>query len=357
MMILSAKTLTAIPRASRSADSPSLWIRTAAGPQIGYGHLRRSAILAQILGDCCNPLFLLDSEDSWSPEYLNLHGLDFFNQGCEYAWVLLPEPTAILIDTRLSGGLNDLIVPANRRGIPVISVHDLGLNPLPSDIAIDGSVAPTFVDSPCRDRAYFSGTEYMILDPVYRGLHQQNKLIRNEIRSIFVNLGGGDSGRFYTKVLQGLKLWGREVNVIGAPGFASWGKEALVQKDWHPLHFRWEKQNIEECLFESDLAITAGGISAYEVLCAGTPLLALSYDSFQETTLKILGDSDACLSLGLGEKLAPSDLAQTLALVESDIDRRRRMSLRGKQIVDGRGAERVAQIIRGTICKSSMAGH
>jgi UDP-2,4-diacetamido-2,4,6-trideoxy-beta-L-altropyranose hydrolase len=354
MMISSAKTLTGMPMVSRSADLPALWIRTAAGPQIGFGHLRRTVVLAQILGDCCKPLFLLDPEDSLSPEYLIQQSMSFFNQGFENAWSLLPEPTAILIDTRLTNGLNGLIARAHSQEIPVISIHDLGLNPLPSDIIIDGSIAPTFFDHPHPDRKYFRGTEFMILDPVYRSLHGQSKPIHEKIRSVLINLGGGDSGKFYSKVLDGLKLWGREIDVIGIPGFASWGQESLAQKDWHPLNFRWEKQNIAECLFQSDLAITAGGIAAYESLCAGTPLLAISYDSFQQTTLRTLDNMEACIDLGLGDVLNPSDLAKTLSHVESDVDKRRLLSLRGKQMVDGRGAERVTQIVRESICKSSV---
>jgi spore coat polysaccharide biosynthesis predicted glycosyltransferase SpsG len=352
MMILSDKTLTNMPMASRFADSTAFWIRTAAGPQIGFGHLRRCVILAQMLEDCCNPLFLLEPEDCWSPEYLSRQGIGFFSQGFENAWSRLPEPNAILIDTRLSNGLSDLIAQANSRRIPVISIHDLGLNPIPSDIIIDGSIAPALPHNPRPDNGYFKGTDYMILDPAFRRHHQQSKPIHEKIRSIFINLGGGDSGRFYSKVLDGLKQWGREIEVIGIPGFTSWGQEALAQKDWRPLNFRWEKQNIEECLFRADLAITAGGIAAYEALCAGTPLLAISYDSFQQTTLTMLRGSEACVDLGPGDELNPTDLAAALSNVESDVDKRRLLSSRGKQIVDGQGAERVARIVRGAICKS-----
>jgi UDP-2,4-diacetamido-2,4,6-trideoxy-beta-L-altropyranose hydrolase len=354
MMILSAKTLTNMTMASRSADSPAFWIRTAAGAQIGFGHLRRCVTLAQMLEDYCTPLFLLDPEDCWSPEYLASQGMGFFSHGFENAWSWLPEPTAILIDTRLSNGLSDLIAQARSRRIPVISIHDLGLNPLPSDIIIDGSIAPALPQNPHPDSGYFRGTDYMILDPVYRSLHRQSKSIHEKIRSICINLGGGDSGRFYSKILDGLKQWGHEIEVVGIPGFTSWGQESLAQKDWRPLNFRWEKENIEERLFHADLAITAGGIAAYEALCAGTPLLAISYDSFQQTTLTMLRDSEACVDLGPGDELNPADLAATLSNVESDVDKRRLLSLRGKQIVDGQGAERVARIVRSAICKSSI---
>jgi len=189
----------------------------------------------------------------------------------------------------------------------------------------------------------------MVLSPAYRCIYLQSKPIREKIRSIFINLGGGNSGKYFSKVLEGLQLWAREVDVIGVPGFTAWGQELMAQKNWSPLHFRWENRDIEQNLFHSDLAITSGGIAAYEALCAGTPLLALSYDHLQQITIRRLSNLEACIDLGLGDELDPTKLAGVLSHIETDVDKRRRLSCHGRQIVDGKGFERVAQIIRQSI--------
>jgi spore coat polysaccharide biosynthesis predicted glycosyltransferase SpsG len=349
MLLSSAKTMTVSPQNSRCAGLPSIWIRTSASPKLGFGHFRRSLVLAEALRDCCTPVFLLDPDDSWSQAHLEKQNCGFFSGGIETAWEALPAPAAVLVDTRLLGGLDRLITAAKTRGIPVISIHDLGLNILPSNIIVDGSIAPADAGSVNADAKYFFGTDYMILDPIYRVLYLQSKPIREKIRSVFVNLGGGISGRYFSKVLEGLQLWAREVEVIGVPGFASWGQESMAQKDWGPLIFHWENRGIEPLLFQSDLAITAGGIAAYEALCAGTPLLALSYDSLQQITIKKLSDLEACIDLGLGDELAPMKLAGILSGIDTDVEKRKLLSSHGRQIVDGQGSERVARIIRQSI--------
>jgi UDP-2,4-diacetamido-2,4,6-trideoxy-beta-L-altropyranose hydrolase len=354
MMILSAKSMTVAPRHPSFEGETSLWIRTAASPQIGFGHLRRSLILAKALRDCCVPLFLLNPEDTSCKVHLQSQNCYFFDGGIENAWEFLPNPAAILIDTRLSDGLDGLIRAANSRKIPVISIRDLGLNPLPSDIIIDGSIAPAESNPGLTDKGSFAGTDYLVLDPVYRSLFLRNKQIREKVRSVYINLGGGNSGRFYSKVLEGLKLWNREVDVIGIPGFVAWGQESLAQKDWSPLHFHWESSDIELFLFEADVAITAGGISSYEALCAATPLLALSYDPQQQITIERLSDLDACIDLGPGDALHPPELASVLSSIARDVDKRRSLSSRGREVVDGRGSERVAQIIRQSIHRGSQ---
>jgi spore coat polysaccharide biosynthesis predicted glycosyltransferase SpsG len=303
-------------------------------------------VIAQALKNCCSPLFLLDPDDRWSETHLANQGFCSFDEGFDKAWTALSDPAAILLDTRLTGGLDSLIGRAKARKIPVISIHDLGLNPLPSDVIIDGSIAPTHDDASRSCSTCFNGTNYMVLDPLYHSLHQHNRQISKEIRSIFINLGGGNSGDFYLRVLEGLKLWAHEVEVTGVPGFVSWGQESVAAKDWNPLRFRWESGKIETILAQADLAITAGGIAAYEALCVGTPLLALSYDHLQQITIAMLSSSGACIDLGPGRGLEPARLSEILSRIESDTERRKLLSFQGKQIVDGLGVERVACIIR-----------
>jgi hypothetical protein len=71
-MTLSAKTLTVVP--SLTPSRQSLWIRTAAGPRIGFGHLKRCFSLAHALQDSLSPVFILDRDDSWAGEQIENGG-------------------------------------------------------------------------------------------------------------------------------------------------------------------------------------------------------------------------------------------------------------------------------------------
>jgi spore coat polysaccharide biosynthesis predicted glycosyltransferase SpsG len=247
-------------------------------------------------------------------------------------------------------GLGFLITQARNRGIPVISIHDLGLNPLPSDVVIDGSIAPgSFQNAFSQKAEIFRGADYMILDPVLQQLHRKRRRTRKKIQSVVINLGGGNSRTFFPKILEGLKLWDQEVTVIGIRGFVRWGQDLLERKDWHPIHFRWESAAPYPFLMNADLAITAGGLSAYEALCTGTPLLALSYDPLQQIAIHAMAGAGACVDLGPGEDLNPIQLAEALARLDADCEGRERISLKGKTIVDGCGAERVSGIVRDLI--------
>ena len=82
---------------------------------MGFGHLRRTLVLAQSLLDCCDPVFLIDSQDQWSRERLAGLGFSYDILNPERVWSVLPKPAAILIDTRIPASLDRLITDANDR--------------------------------------------------------------------------------------------------------------------------------------------------------------------------------------------------------------------------------------------------
>ncbi len=353
MRTSSAKSLTLESGAFFSyLGNSCLWIRTEAGPSIGFGHLKRSITLAKSLRTYTTPVFLLDLKDKWSQAHVSGEDLAFVSINLEEIWSYLPPPSGVLIDTRTETGLGGFIAEARKRGIPIVNIHDLGLNPLSADVAIDGSIVPNFHSLPDRNANCYAGTRYLVLEPSYRFFHQQEKPINKQIRMIVVNLGGGNSGKYLMKILEGLKLWNRTIEVIGIFGFTVWGQEDLARRNWHPLHFSWESESIQRLLFRADLAITAGGLAAYEALCVGTPLLALSCDHFQQITIAKLTEKGACIDLGLGSDLDPHKLLQIVTELESNPKERERLSSRGRQIVDGRGVERVSGIIQQLITEA-----
>ncbi len=308
-------------------------------------------VLAGEMGAWMRPIFLLDDSDTWSRNQIQQQGWDFACFDSEKLPGSMPKPAAVLIDTRKEDGLLNLIDWARRSRVPVLSIHDLGLNPIPSDAVIDGSLHPVVQHFPGLETELYTGTPYMILSPAYGILHERPKIIRKEIETVFVSLGGGDSGRYFFEILEGLRLSGKGINVVGVRGFSSWGQDDLERLKWHPIRFRWamESEFIPDLLFGSDLAITAGGITAFEALCAGTPLLAVSHDAFQEITIEKLRVANACIDLGRGDLLKPSEIPPILKIVEEDRSERERMSQRGRMMVDGRGAERVVEIIRRSV--------
>ncbi len=340
-------------------SKPPLWIRTVAGPAVGFGHLRRCLILSRLLADHFSPIFLCDAADRWTCAQASANHWRSSVFEVPDLWEQMLVPAGLLIDTRDDRDLLQLIFEAHARAVPVMSIHDLGLNPLPSDLIVDGSVLPVAQDVPWNDTEFYYGPSYMILDPCFAGLHRKKRILRNRISLVLVNLGGGESRQYFRRVLQGLRRWGRPLDVTGVPGFIDWGQCEWVGQDWSPLRFRWaeKSERVDRLLSRVDLAITAGGLSAYEALCAGTPLMATSVDEFQQVTITNLARAGACIDLGPARFLKTHQISEILTSFEADPAKRQALSSLGPQIVDGRGAERVARLIHRFLSRRSEQAH
>lgn len=225
---LSAKRLTLL---RRNRPRKALLVRTAAGPTIGFGHLRRTLTLARRLRHAARLLFLLDPGDCWSREQVARQGFDYQPFDPKKPWPMIESPAALLIDTRRKAGLRRLIAGARRRRIPVASIHDLGLAPLPSDVVFDGSIVSAAGGCARGNAAFFAGTGYLVLEDSCARFHRKTRLIRPRIRRVVINLGGGNGGCFFRKVLRGMRSANSPLEVVGLPGFCSWGQESLSGPD------------------------------------------------------------------------------------------------------------------------------
>jgi spore coat polysaccharide biosynthesis predicted glycosyltransferase SpsG len=107
---------------------------------------------------------------------------------------------------------------------------------------------------------------------------------------------------------------------------------------------------------DADLAVTAGGLMAFEALAAGAPLCALAHDRFQAATVQALCRAGGCVNLGRSRTIASAATAGLLRLVLADRQLRYRLSNCGRRILDGRGAERVATLISEAVLSHPREG-
>jgi spore coat polysaccharide biosynthesis predicted glycosyltransferase SpsG len=96
-----------------------------------------------------------------------------------------------------------------------------------------------------------------------------------------------------------------------------------------------------DALPDIDLAVTAAGLTSYELACAGIPQVAIAIAPNQRRVARGLHHSGLapCLDLTSGDSLA--DLPAALERLR-DAGLRRRLAERGMRVFDGQGARRAA---------------
>jgi spore coat polysaccharide biosynthesis predicted glycosyltransferase SpsG len=98
-----------------------------------------------------------------------------------------------------------------------------------------------------------------------------------------------------------------------------------------------------ELMLQSDLAISAGGGTCYELAYMQVPMFLIIMAKNQQRTVQGFTDSKAALSGGWFDALDRQALAASFLSVIGDRELRQTLKEHAGQMVDGRGAQRVVE--------------
>jgi spore coat polysaccharide biosynthesis predicted glycosyltransferase SpsG len=113
------------------------------------------------------------------------------------------------------------------------------------------------------------------------------------------------------------------------------------------IDLKREVHNMAEELSKVDMAITAGGGTLYEIAYMGVPGLAICLNDHQVKNAQYFEKEGVIISLGYAPKVTESMIKSALDELLRDEGKRASMSEKGRELIDGRGRMRVADIIRG----------
>jgi len=190
------------------------------------------------------------------------------------------------------------------------------------------------------------GPAYYIASPELVALAQKPREIRRRAEKILISLGGSDPYELTLDVVQAMfrlnhpKL---ELKVVVGACFSEQTKNKLkaLVDDYPGICKLCYQANIPELMLWSDLAITGVGLTRYEAALTGTPILCLTREDLRNF------DNDKFIGAGTSQHLTVPGLAQNNILEKeierllADFDARNRMSEIGKNLIDGKGCERI----------------
>ena len=299
-------------------SAPSLCVRADGGPGIGAGHLGRCLALTQAWVDWGGRATLLSST-------LTPHWAERF--GREGVAVVGPgDPTEGEADWAvLDGyGFGDADVERLReaaRRLLVIDDHGIG-GDRSADLVVDQNLGA--VAGPYASDALL-GTRYALLRRDFRALHRAHRAAGGRARRLLVALGGSPPDDVVALVDEALRQPSvRDFDVTRLEGV----------------------EQVAAAMTEADLALSASGSTCWELCCVGLPALLLPTAANQEPLAAALRDRSAAAFVGLPADLTPAHLATSLSGLADDWVRRAEMATVGPELVDGRGARRVASRMR-----------
>lgn len=232
----------------------------------------------------------------------------------------------------------------------VALMDDMGQKKYPVDAVINYN-APAEPES--YKRLYGGSGTALLIGSRYAPIRQQflNRTyqIRDEVKSVLITTGGGDSENIAGKILRTLYDENLEFHlVVGQfnPHF-----QALRQlEDTHRnIHLHCNVADMAGLMTAADIAVTAGGSTIYELAALGVPFICFSYAENQEALTEYIGQREIAGFAGAYHK-APSATLEQMGILFRELARReagrRQYHDREKSLIDGQGAARLAHALR-----------
>ena len=189
------------------------------------------------------------------------------------------------------------------------------------------------------------GTRYALLRREFLNWRGFNREIPRVARKIVVTLGGGDPDNVTLNVIQALqhiKMDGLEtIVVVGGSNPHYHELQSAIRESRTPIRLQSNVTRMPELTAWADVAISAAGITAWELAFMGVPTLLLIQAHNQRGTAERLDALGVATNLGRPADLSRDKIARELVNLLVAAERRTKMAHRGRELVDGNGASRV----------------
>ncbi len=269
------------------------------GPSIGLGHRRRMEALADSL-----------SAGGASPALVSL------DDGPVDGDVVVVDSYRIRADDRHAV-----------RARAVVAVDDIGRD-LDVDLVIDPSPGPLESFGNAR---VLHGLEYALLDPSLAD--RSPRAVTDAVDVVLVATGGTDTDGVGAAIARGIRdaLDTARVRLVVGPWSSREVPDGVepVQSDC----------GLADALAAADLVVTASGVTMLESLVLGRPTVAVVTADNQRRY------HDGVVGAGGVVAVTVTAAAAAAVALCADVTRRRALSGTGRTLVDGRGAERVAEAV------------
>lgn len=326
--------------------APFWAIRFDAGADIGLGHWYRCVALAEELKSCGHERVSLWTNDV-EPALLDharargLHIDPSTNWGdIDYLTARLDgqQDARLILDLMCTSV--ELVMHAKRHAW-VISIGGDGEGRNVVDVRIDGMIPrPSYTDG-YRGPHLFVGPEFVILRPYFK--HPPAVNVSPVIRRVLIAMGGDASGIGVKVGCMMAEMFPEtEVTVLVGPLAAS--GVALPES----IRVHRGVENPRPIMERADIAIISGGMTGYELMRLGIPMLILPQVPHQLISGRAFQKAGVGLAFDRIAGAPTQEVANWLRSAIRDVasyDTRLRMSNTGRQLVDGAGAQRIVSII------------
>ena len=336
-----------------------LLVRADASLAIGTGHVTRCLALAQAWQDAGgHAVFVMADATPAIEERLRSEGFEVVRIAVSVGGAADAEQTADRASERSASWVvvdgydfgSEYQTNLKSRGLKVLFIDDNGHSGhYSADIVLN--------QNPHAKESFYSSrhaTTRLLLGPRFAMLRREFKVLRGwtrEIptvaRRILVTMGGSDPDNITERVVQAILAQPdlRAIVVVGGSNPHLPQLQKLVAGAQQNVELVENAANMPDLMMATDVAISGAGTTALEACFLGLPSLLIVIADNQRPVAEDLNRRGAAINLGDGADIQSSSLSSSLIHLVNSPDARQAMSQRGRELVDGRGTERVLRAL------------
>jgi UDP-2,4-diacetamido-2,4,6-trideoxy-beta-L-altropyranose hydrolase len=191
------------------------------------------------------------------------------------------------------------------------------------------------------------GTDYALLRREFRDWHGPPRIVPASARQILVTLGAADPSNVTADVIACLgAALAADIEIVVAVGGSNPHADAIAARAAQLPNCRLLRDpgaEMPHLMAAADLAVCAGGGTMWEMACMGVPFIPIVIaDNQRQAAAAMARDGYPAIE----RSAVSSELPALVTALAADAGRRETLSRRGRQLVDGRGAERVCAALR-----------
>ena len=231
----------------------------------------------------------------------------------------------------------------------LIYIDDINKFPYSVDVLINYNINADEVGYGTAQKGQIRllGTKYTLLRNQFQNVSLRQ--INKKINEIMITSGGSDPYGMCEKILNIAlnteEIKNKKINVIIGSSFENIKEIEKIAEISKNIVLHCNIEDISKIMLQSDIAISAGGSTLYELCACGTPTIAYIVADNQEGLVNCMQNKDYITSLGWHSDVDENDFQGKLLALVNDFERRNKLSCRMQKLVDGKGARRTAEAI------------
>ena len=330
--------------------------RVDASKYIGIGHLMRCIALSEELNkrrhNCyflirLNDNKLIDNLKQNKISYKRIEKTATLNEDLDFVLKFSNKNNINWIITDYYDLNSSYCRKLKEKNYKILSVDDYAQIHYYSDIVVNQNIG--------SEKIHFSSEIYtkFLLGPKYvmmrdELLNKNNKKKIKDVQKLLITMGGSDHDNYTLKVLKSLKDLNENINVILVVGPLNPNYIKLkrfVKKMNVNIQLINSPKKISDIYLKSDIAISAGGTSCYELSYYGIPNLIITVAENQLNIAKEFDRRGISIYLGDKKEVTADIIKDKVNELINNHYLRKKMNQKGQKLIDGLGKKRIVDVM------------